>query len=206
MPRAFLGLYVLLNVAIVTVGVELAGRTYYVWRRHQSFWVHPRHFVRMYYPELAALEHPPVPGSPRVLLLGGSALHPDWGPAAARLGEALSRLAGRPVELVNAAVPSHGTLDSLHKYQLAGAGPRFDLVLVYHGINELRANNVPARVWRDDYSHYAWYDEINYYFRHRAWSRVGLVTPFYLKYLMINARRKVPWATPYVPQHTPRPE
>jgi hypothetical protein len=113
-----------------------------------------------FYPELASIDR----FVPRhddatfdVLLLSGSALDPHFAPIELQLKERLTQATHRPVRVHNAAVPGHTTLDSLYKYRkLARAG--FELVAVYHGLNELRANNAPPELFRDDYSHYGWYE------------------------------------------------
>ena len=57
-------------------------------------------------------------------------------------------------------VPGHTTRDSYFKYDALRDVP-YDLVVVYHGINELRANNAPPEMFRSDYSHYGWYVLLN---------------------------------------------
>ncbi len=120
-----------------------------------------------YYPELREVrEAPPkAPGGLDVLLLGGSVLERAWGNAAGRLERKLSRATGRPVRVHNVARASHSTLDSLYKYRHLSSR-HFDLVFVYHAINELRANSCPPEVFRDDYSHYHWYATVNAFERH----------------------------------------
>ena len=100
------------------------------------------------------------PGRINVLLLGGSVLYKNWG----RVGEYLERElkeACKPihVRVVNLARTAHSSLDSLIKYRLL-EDSRFDLVFVYHGINETRNNNVPPELFRDDYSHTEFYADI----------------------------------------------
>jgi hypothetical protein len=43
------------------------------------------------------------------------------------------------------------------------ADQRFELVVFHHAINEARANNCPPEMFRDDYTHYAWYRPIRIY-------------------------------------------
>ena len=50
-------------------------------------------------------------------------------------------------------------MDSLIKYRLL-EDSRFDLVFVYHAINETRNNNVPPELFRDDYSHTEFYADV----------------------------------------------
>lgn len=64
------------------------------------------------------------------------------------------------VAVFSLARPAQTSRDSLNKYLQLGRH-RFDLVIVYHGINELRANNFPPELFRDDYGHIDWYWEAN---------------------------------------------
>lgn len=112
-----------------------------------------------FYPEIGAVRRAAAEareGSFRVLLLGGSVLNNDYGDIEHVLRERLSRRLGRHVVVMNLAEPAHTSLDSAIKYSHL-ADVSFDLVLFYHGINELRANNCPADVYREDYGHFAWY-------------------------------------------------
>ena len=52
---------------------------------------------------------------------------------------------------------AHTTLDSYLKHK-ALHNKTFDVVVIYHGINEVRANNSPPEIFKPDYSHYAWYE------------------------------------------------
>ena len=99
-------------------------------------------------------------GRINILLLGGSVLYQNWG----RVGEFLEaelKEVCKPVHVrvVNLARTAHSSLDSLIKYRLL-EDSRFDLVFVYHGINETRNNNVPPELFRDDYSHTEFYADI----------------------------------------------
>lgn len=134
------------------------------------FWLHdgvprgaPDRLLEALYPEIAPLrESPPERGDAiqDVLLLGGSVLHESWGQVEAQLLEQLARAGIRDVRVHNLAQAAHTTRDSLVKYAALGAA-HFDLVIVYHGINDARANNAPAELFRDDYSHLPWYGLVN---------------------------------------------
>lgn len=95
-----------------------------------------------------------------VLLLAGSVLHHDWSPVDSLVADRLSLALRRRVQVDNLAESSHTSRDSRLKYALLG-DRRYDAVVVYHGINEVRANNVPPDVFRADYGHYAWYRYAN---------------------------------------------
>jgi hypothetical protein len=123
----------------------------------------PDRLLEALYPEIAPLrEHPPARGdaSLDLLLLGGSVLHESWGQVEAQLLEQLARARLRGVRVHNLAQVAHTTRDSLVKYAALEAA-RFDLVVVYHGINDARANNAPPELFRDDYSHLPWYELVS---------------------------------------------
>ena len=85
-------------------------------------------------------------------------------------------------------VPGHTSLDSYYKYRSLSAA-RFDLVFIYDGFNEVRANNAPPEVFRDDYSHYGYYvllrDIID---RHKLWP---LTTPYTIQFIIKRGLAKM---------------
>ena len=178
----FCALYLLFLLVIAETGARL------YWRFTQ--WVSPFHpselIYQRFYPELRPLmEAPPPTSNPRsfeLLLLGGSVLDDGWGDIGQRLEQVLDDM-GRPGSRVyNLASPAHTSRDSLLKYQRLDK--RFDLVLVYHGINEVRMNNCPPEMFRQDYSHTAWYSMVNALEPGQAdW----VLLPFTMRYIWINA-------------------
>ncbi len=127
--------------------VELGGRLYVSRQlRLPLFHDGEQRFYPVLYRGLRGYD--PQAGS--VLLLGGSVLQyipqRTWA----------SYLPGRRVYSV--AFKGHTSLDSLYKYQyLLRQGYRFDQVVFYHGINEVRTNNIPPDRFAADYTHYAFY-------------------------------------------------
>lgn len=155
-------LLVVLVLLVTGVLAEVAARAF--WRvRYGIPFERPGTVLNALYPELWQLEwkdedvrwQQPI----RVLLLGGSVLHPAWGSVEQELREQLTLRLERSVVIFNMAEIAHTSRDSRVKYR-ALAGHRFDLVVFYHGINEARANNVPPERFRRDYSHHRWYDEV----------------------------------------------
>ena len=192
------------SATLLVVALEAASRISY-WRdRGVSPCATAADLALAYYPELRAAV-PPPPGHARVLLLGASVLNATFGDVPRLLRERLGAAWGREVQVVDLAMLGHASLDSWYKYREL-AGQRFDLVIVYHGINELRANNVPPETWRDDYGHYAWYDEINFYFAHERLRRLPFLFPFWLKHAAVVLDRVFVRRDRYVPEHAPRPE
>lgn len=94
----------------------------------------------------------------QILLLGASVAE-QTGPV---LQERLSLACPVPVRVHNAAVSAHTTQDSLNKLGcLYEQGAQFDIIIVYHAINDVRMNCVAAEDFRDDYSHCGWYASFN---------------------------------------------
>ena len=152
-----------LGLAAGLVFLELATRvvlTLPPWSR--PFWCAPRH---VFHAELAEVEQAPPrqPGELRVLMLGGSVLDPRWSQVAARLErrlqQELERRGGEPpprVRVLDLARAGQTTLDSFYKYRWLD-GQRFDLVIVYDAINDVRFNNCPPELFRDDYGQSIWF-------------------------------------------------
>jgi hypothetical protein len=137
-----------------------------------------------------------------VLLLSGSALNVNFGPIGQPLAERLTQATGRRVRIVNGAMPGHTSLDNLYKYrQLAPAG--VELVVVYHGLNELRANNAPPESFRGDYSHYGWYELVRDVVNGQA--LYPLATPYSVRFVIRRVIAKLT-GRDYVPVEKPRPE
>jgi len=179
------------TLLLLLAGVlELGARVY--WKtRGVPLWGACEKLHWAFYPELGEIERTPVDpegDTVEILLLGGSALSSRYGNIEYVLHEELSRRLSPRVRVHNAAAPAHTTLDSLYKYRHLD-GRRFDLVLVYHGINDARANNCPPELFRDDYSHYAWYSLINDYERGPAtrW----LVFPYTLEFVAVKAAERL---------------
>jgi lysophospholipase L1-like esterase len=95
------------------------------------------------------------PATRRILTLGGSAFFNRR--TTERLKKHISQKSNQPIEIVGAALRTHTTRASLLKYQ-ALSKYKFDYVLIYHGINDLWANDVRSADFRADYSHLnPWY-------------------------------------------------
>jgi hypothetical protein len=204
MKRLLGATVVAITVTVVLLTAEAAAR-YHYWRTyHVPLLATPADLLYGYYPELRAAMEPVAPEHPRVLLLGASVLNQTFGDVAPLLRDALTEAWGAEVRVANLSMLGHGTLDSYYKYR-ALEGQSFDLVIVYHAINELRANNVPPASWRDDYGHYTWYDEINFYFRHDELRRLPFLAPFFLHHAATELDRRVLHLRDYVPMTAPEP-
>jgi len=141
----------------------------------------------------------------RILLLGGSVLHPDFGGIQRLLQHSLESKGLSDVHILNASGRAHSSRDSVFKYAfLSRIGYEFDVVVVYHGINEVRANNCPPEVFREDYSHYRWYETLNITHRHLKELDITVI-PYCVDYA-IRRMRQVSRPHRYLPTHTPPAE
>ncbi len=137
-----------------------------------------------------------------MLLLGGSVLEYS----AEALEQQLEEQHPGPVRVFNLAREAHSTLDSYYKYRELDrrlGDRRFDLVVFYHGINELRANNTPPDDFRDDYSHYTWYASIAAVEAHPR--RALFTLPFTVHYLGTLVEHRL-GLTAEIPTSGPPPE
>ena len=188
---------VLLASTVLITGLllatEAAGRINYFSRHGMPFFSPARDVLYRFYPNLRDVPRAgradEPPDAVRILMLDGSTLSPGFSPVGERLEQGLAEWLQRPVRVYNLSAPAQSSLDSWYKYW-ALRDRSFDLVIVYDGINDLRANNVPDALWRDDYSHYAWYREVNFLVRHHDWTRFGWILPFYLQHKLVALDRK----------------
>jgi hypothetical protein len=175
----------LLWVVLCLSAGEVGARAFWRLRYHVPL-RHPEKILYAFYPGLreAAVRRPaPGDGFYDVLMLSGSTLHVDWGPVEQALAEQLTE-AGHPnVRMLNLAFPAHTSRDSRLKYA-ALAESRFDLVVVYDGINDVRANNAPPELFREDYGHFRWYETANALAPYHDTARLAL--PYTIRYLGIS--------------------
>lgn len=96
-----------------------------------------------------------------VLILGGSVVSTPWSHLENRLDTILQKYYGKrnKYAFYNIAGAGHTSRDNAIKYGLL-QDKQFDLVVYYEAINENRANNIPAKDFRKDYSHMRWYRDI----------------------------------------------
>jgi hypothetical protein len=162
----------------------------------------PGRILYGWYPKLARVDRARPSrddGSFDVLLLGGSVLHPQWGRVPQELRRQLDAAGVGEHRIFDLAEIAQTSRDSRLKYE-ALADARFDLVVVYHGINETRANNAPPELFRADYSHYAWYEVLNALAPYHGKAHFAL--PLTVRYIAVRLRQRL-GAERYVPQHRP---
>ena len=196
----FYGLYALFLVLLM----ELGARAFWKTRGVPFLTAHGK-IYRSFYPTVSSLERKPLDEDEEcfdVLLLGGSVLHTEYGCIEHILRERLTHARGQCVRVHNTSAAAHTSLDSYYKYKhLSDKG--FDLVIVYHGVNEARANNCKPSEFQEDYSHFSWYKLIND-FERRADSR-WLVFLYTVEFVVLKVAGRLGWSG-FLPTHEPEPK
>ncbi len=197
--------FVVVYVLFLLLLGECGARAFWV-TRDVPFFTAQRGIYRSFYPGVAGIERSARTAENAddafdVLILGGSVLNPRYGDVEHVLRERLTRATDKRVRVYNLAEPAHTSLDSYYKYKHLSP-IHFDVVLVYHGINELRANNCPPDTFREDYSHFSWYRLIND-FERRADSR-WFVLPYTIEFVALKAAGRLGWSG-FLPTHDPDP-
>jgi hypothetical protein len=122
-----------------------------------------------------------------------------WGNVPAELEKQLKESTTRPFKIYKLATPAHTSRDSRVKFDLLQK-QKFDVVLVYHGINAVRFNHCPPEVFKADYSHVDFYAKTNALAK-RTWSRFT-VLPLVFIQLKTNILRHYAEDN-YLPFHAP---
>ncbi len=139
-----------ISVLLALITLELFSRFFFASEHNLPF-----HYNReeMVYPALYTIEKNFTADGTNVLLLGGSVLHNAFD----TLREEGAK-ADAAITFHNAAYIAHTSLDSLYKCDyLSKNGYTFDYIIFYHGINDVRLNNIPPEYFKKDYSHYFHY-------------------------------------------------
>ena len=191
-----------LLVVVCLVAAEFTARAYWAVSYGVPF-LQPDRILYVIYPELRRIDRKQPradDGFYDVLLLGGSVLHKEWGVVAPEVRKRLKEAGIEKPRVFQLAAPAHTSRDSLLKYA-AMEDAEFELVVVYNGINETRANNVPPELFRDDYTHYAWYETANLLAEHHGRSHFAL--PYTLSHAWLRLRQLLE-PEHYVPFYCPR--
>jgi hypothetical protein len=159
----------LTKLLFVMMLLELTSRAYWLVGKKVPFFSTTKIF-HTYFPEWAEAK---VDQAPRdhsdptldVLVLGPSVWHRNFGDLAPRLGQELEKKLQRPVKIYNLSFPGRTSRDALLAYRRL-AERRFDLVVVYHGINDQFLNNIPAENYHHNYSHASRFEELRLLDRH----------------------------------------
>ena len=194
----------LVTVLLCIIVAEVAVRA--IWLRRGVPLSAPGKILWAYYPALADIAADPPKrddGTLDLLILAGSVPHHKHGSVENELLEQLKTVSRHgDVRIVNLATPAHTTRDSRIKYEALGDA-RFDLVIFYHGINESRTNNAPPDLFKEDYSHYAWYETVNAMTPYHGTSSFAL--PYTLRLTALRVKQSLS-TDRHVPIHEPRPE
>jgi hypothetical protein len=145
-----------LGLVLVLLGMELLSRLHWKLRGGVPL-AHPEQIWKGFFPEwersgVDRLRPDRQSEGLDVLLLGGSVLSELYGDFGGELRRGLEARLGRPVRVFNLAYPGRTSLDSRLKYERL-VDRRFDLVVVYHGINDTAMNCCKPGTFRDDYTH-----------------------------------------------------
>ncbi|MBZ0217185.1 MAG: hypothetical protein K8F25_11565 [Fimbriimonadaceae bacterium] len=119
-----------------------------------------------------------------VLILGGSVVSKDFGNIGTYLKSELDKT-GKNTRIWNGAEAAHTSRDSWEKYRNL-KDKNFDLVIIYHAVNESRFNNVPSDSFKNDYSHVSWYQQINSFNKH--WEVSFFMLPFTIDKILIRLK------------------
>lgn len=195
-------LFVAMALGSILLATEVSCRVLWWWQG-VPFFTSPAQIHLAFYPSLAELEPRRIQRDETfdVLLLGGSVISEEFSSIGEQLAERLAYQYRKPARVFNLGTKAHTTLDSYYKYRHL-ADKRFDLVVVYHGINEIRANNCPPEMFRDDYSHYGWYERINN--AESIANRFSSI-PYSLSFAFTTLT-ELTGLRSFVPTHEPKPE
>jgi hypothetical protein len=177
---------------ILTILLELASRAYWsIAKGVPAFGT--GNIIHSFFPELREGrldEAPPDQNDDTldVLVLGPSVWYWVYGDVAARFEKALAEKLGRPVRVYNASHSGNTTRDALLVYKMVSEA-RFDLVVVYHGINDVFLNNGPPEIYRDDYTHAPRFVQIRLLQEHpeHPW----FVLPYSMRYMRSRIGEKL---------------
>lgn len=173
-------------LVILYVLLEITGRAYLLLTTGTSF-LHPHKLIYHYYPQVVPIEKLEISNTDStldILVLSCSVLHKEW----ADINTALEKHIVLPqkyngLHIYNASGIGHCSYDNLIKYQLLH-NKHFDLIIYYDAINEARLNDCPPQIFKTDYSHYQWYDEINHILKHKEMDVT--VVPFFADWLALK--------------------
>jgi hypothetical protein len=180
-------IFFLIYILFLCLLAETASRGYWSASR-RMYYFDPEILIHGFYPELKKIKKKQIQKDNDrfdILLLGGSVLTKRHGNIKSILLEELTYKTKKNIKIFNLSVGAHTSLDSYHKYKRL-SNKSFDLVLVYHGINEVRTNNCPPTTFKKDYSHYHWYKTLN---QLEEYDKFGFITfPFSFYYLSVKTR------------------
>lgn len=139
--------FLLSIIALLVLGLECVSKLLISQKSDLPFWHSKEEAI---YPMLHNKLVNYSPNNTNVLLLGGSTLF--------YVGKRIQLENLGDEHYFNLSHSVHSSLDSVHKYHyLISQGYTFDYVIFYHGINEVRFNNIPTNLFLDNYDHVHFY-------------------------------------------------
>lgn len=183
-----------LAIAVATLlGMEVTARAYW-WFNGVPFGSH-QDLRHVFYPNvqlLRAENNLPEPTRRDILVLGGSVID-EGRPALAALDERL----GPGVRLHVGARVAHTSLDSRRKSLWLSDLP-YDEILIYHGINDCKYDNMPEELFDDEYSAYPFYKAFSALAQHPEIDRVLLPYTLHFLWIQVTSARLRPWRKPTI--------
>ena len=176
-------------ILLLCLLLEFSLREFLTIRYKVSFF-DPGARIYYYYPELKEIAKTAISKNDKyfdILILGGSVLNDKWGNVRSELYKQLSESGIKNVRIHNVAAPAHSSLDSRIKFEFL-KDKDFELVIFYHGLNEVRFNNCPDSVFKSNYLHYLWYNEVINIVKHRE--KKYTVIPYAIGILEIGIQKK----------------
>ena len=170
----------IVTIIMMVIAIECLSRLY-LFQQFHHFFPNRNHILKAYYPELNELNniiHNNNRYDYEILILGASVTNNSFGSIRENLEKRLSNQTNQSVRVTNLSRPAHSSLDSFLKYS-AIEHPKFDLVIIYHNINELRSNHVPDNLFKSNYTHLDWYATIDKHLSHS-----DRLTPFATEYIL----------------------
>jgi hypothetical protein len=178
--------FILITILLLYVFAEISLRTFLHFTSGAPFFK-PSGVIYKYYPQIPPIQTAQISNTDSVLdilVLSCSVLHSDWGDIISAMNSQMQLPPQfNKLRIYNASGVGHSSYDNYIKYTLL-ADKHFDLVIYYDAINDARLNDCPEKVFKDDYSHYQWYDEINNILRHPEMDIT--VIPYFIGVLKIE--------------------
>jgi len=191
-------LFLVVLFVCLFLAVEIGSRAVWTIRYGISF-LDPREYIYHFYPTLKrAVEKTPGPNFKRydILLLGGSVLGDSS--LESLLKEKIAARQKKEVRIYNLAMPAHTSLDSYYKYKNL-QDKKFDLIVFYEGLDDLPLNNCPPSIFKNDYSHLPWYNEINQF---EKFGRLNFLSSPFTFYCIIAKIEEKIFPLEYMPSGT----
>lgn len=99
--------------------------------------------------------------------------------------------------VLSLAMSGHNSLDSWYKYKYCKRkNIKFDYVLPYHGINDLRTNNIWRERFNENYRHVEFYDDLFIINRHPEMNVT--VIPFMFDWLILSFKKRKQGLSRYI--------